>query len=321
MLSLSDKWVWDFWFVRDGPDHHLFYLQAPRALGDPDLRHWHATIGHAVSLDLQQWELLPDVLGPGTPGAWDDGPIWTGTIVAADGGWKLFYTGTSHAERLLVQRIGVATSKDLVTWDRSPTNPVLEVDPKWYETLDLSAWHDQAWRDPFVFEDPDGRGTYHALITARARAGPVDRRGVIAHASSSDLEQWEIGPPLAIPREHGHLEVPQLTSLGGRWYLLVSNDAAHHASDWERRHGRAPRGGTYVLVGDRPLGPFAMLDDAPLGAELPETLYAGKLVAVGPGSWVLLAFVLDSGDGSFGGYITDPIPVTVGPDGSLVLGG
>ena len=41
-LRLPDKWVWDFWLARDGTDYHAFYLQAPRALGDPELRHLNA---------------------------------------------------------------------------------------------------------------------------------------------------------------------------------------------------------------------------------------------------------------------------------------
>src|SRR5690606_19339933 len=44
-LALPDRWVWDFWFAHDGDDVHVFYLQAPRALGDPDRRHHNATIG------------------------------------------------------------------------------------------------------------------------------------------------------------------------------------------------------------------------------------------------------------------------------------
>ena len=38
-FRLPDKWVWDFWFARHEGQHHIFYLQAPRALGDPGLRH------------------------------------------------------------------------------------------------------------------------------------------------------------------------------------------------------------------------------------------------------------------------------------------
>ena len=49
MLRLEDRWIWDFWLARDGADHHVFYLQADRALIDADRRHVAASIGHAVS--------------------------------------------------------------------------------------------------------------------------------------------------------------------------------------------------------------------------------------------------------------------------------
>jgi beta-fructofuranosidase len=52
-LRLPNRWIWDFWLARDGKDYHAFYLQAPRSLGDPALRHFNASIGHAVSQDLR----------------------------------------------------------------------------------------------------------------------------------------------------------------------------------------------------------------------------------------------------------------------------
>ncbi len=49
MLRLEDRWVWDWWLADDGSRFHVFYLQAPKALGDQHLRHRNATVGHAVS--------------------------------------------------------------------------------------------------------------------------------------------------------------------------------------------------------------------------------------------------------------------------------
>jgi len=63
-LHLPEDWVWDFWFAQDGADYHIFYLQAPRSLGDPELRHWNVRIGHAVSQDIIDWQILPDALHP-----------------------------------------------------------------------------------------------------------------------------------------------------------------------------------------------------------------------------------------------------------------
>ena len=67
-LRLPDKWVWDFWLAQDGPDYHIFYLQAPRSLSDPDLRHWNVSVGHAVSQNLRDWGILPDALRPSSNG-------------------------------------------------------------------------------------------------------------------------------------------------------------------------------------------------------------------------------------------------------------
>jgi len=62
--------------------------------------------------------------------------------------------------------------------DPASGNPVIEFDPRWYEFVGFDAW-----RDPWVLRDPGGNG-FHALITARARTGELDARGVIGHAWS-----------------------------------------------------------------------------------------------------------------------------------------
>ena len=231
-LVLADNWLWDFWLVGDGTDYHVFYLQAPRSLGDPNLRHWNVTIGHAVSTDLEHWHVLPDAFAPATSDSWDDLTTWTGSIVRHDERWHLLYTGTSKRERGLVQRIGLATSDDLTSWTRHPDGPVLEADPRWYEQLDAGVWHDQAWRDPWVFHDA-ADDHFHAYVTARATSGDARSRGVIGHARSGDLVSWEVLPPLTEPFGFGQLEVPQLIEAGDRHYLLFSSD--RHTQSTERR--------------------------------------------------------------------------------------
>lgn len=83
MLRLADYWVWDSWVADDGEQYHLYFLQAPRSLGDPGLRHVHATVGHATSRDLVDWSCLGQCLGPADTG-FDDLAIWTGSAVRAD---------------------------------------------------------------------------------------------------------------------------------------------------------------------------------------------------------------------------------------------
>ncbi len=136
MLLLEDSWTWDFWIARDGADYHLFFLKAPKSLGDPNLRHEAARVGHAVGTNLRDWSVLPDALGPAHEGAWDDLATWTGSVLHADGRWHMFYTGINRRERAAHQRIGVATSSDLTTWTKNP-EPVLTLTPAQRSQADL----------------------------------------------------------------------------------------------------------------------------------------------------------------------------------------
>ncbi|MGX9901454.1 glycosyl hydrolase family 32 [Arthrobacter sp. SA17] len=215
--------MWDFWIADDMDQFHLFYLFAPKSLVDPHLRHRNARIGHATSPDLRTWEDHGEVLGPGRAGAFDETATWTGSVVRGDDGmWRMFYTGSvfeSTENDRNVESIGVAISADLFSWAKSP-NLVIRSDPRWYESLGDSSWPEEAWRDPWVFGDPDGDG-WHMLITARGRSGAMKQRGVIGHARSEDLEIWEVQPPLTpLATGFAHLEVPQIVKIDGRQALL-----------------------------------------------------------------------------------------------------
>jgi beta-fructofuranosidase len=318
VLNLDDRWVWDFWTLDDGADHHIFYLQAPRALVDPELRHGHATVGHAVSADLRIWRLLPDALGPGSPGSWDDRAVWTGSAIRTGRRWAMLYTGTCHAERGSVQRIGLATSDDLVAWQKHPANPVLQADPHWYERFDARRWPEEAWRDPWLARQTGDAG-YVALITARACDAPADGAGVIALASSRDLVDWTVGPPVTEPGWYGHMEVPQVSQIGGRWYLTFSVEAERYAASHpDKRAGTAMRGIRY-RTSPSPLGPFTAATDRRLFADRHGSRYAGKIVR-SAGRDFLMSFRCFGPDGAFQGVIDEPIPL-IERRGDLSMGG
>jgi beta-fructofuranosidase len=317
-LRLPDKWVWDFWLARDGAQHHIFYLQAPRALGQPALRHQNASIGHAISSDLHSWRVLPDALHPGREGTWDDLATWTGSVIDYDGRWYMLYTGINRGERGLIQRIGLARSDDLVHWEKYAANPVLEADARWYELLDLKRWRDQSWRDPWVFRDP-ADGSFHALITARSPLGRADGAGVVAHARSGDLVEWEVLQPLTEQGEFAQVEVPQLVRLNGRYELLVSCLAEDHSRQRLERIGSPGRTGTFAFTAEDLFGPYSPPDgplaapDGPLG-----TLYAGKLIETDADGWRFMAFRGGS-DGDFLGELTDALPAHNDAHGRIVV--
>lgn len=300
-LRLPDHWVWDSWLADDGENYHSFFLRASRALIDPHRRHYRASIGHAVSVDLEHWTLLPDALVAADAPAWDDLATWTGcTVRGSDGTWHMFYTGVSLAEGGLQQRIGSAVSTDLVTWTRSAM-PVLEADPRWYEKLGEGTWPDEAWRDPFVFPDPDAR-RWHMLITARSRTGNPDQRAVVGHAVSEDLTQWTVGPPLSAPSGFGEMEVLQSRDVDGVPVLLFSCLP-------EKAPGiplSSSSTGTWIAKGEGMLGPWDL--EASSSFFVAGT-YAAQLFRKRDGEWVVFGFQ-NSVDGRFVGEIASPVPLT-----------
>jgi beta-fructofuranosidase len=316
VLQLNDYWTWDFWFAHEGEETHVFFLKAPKSLGDPDLRHVNARVGHAVSTDLYTWKELPDALAPGAAGTWDDMATWTGSVIRADGRWHMFYTGISYGESGLVQRIGHAVSDDLLDWVKDDANPVLEADGRWYELLDTDVWPDLSWRDPWVFWNEPTRD-YRMLLTARVNHGPLDGRGVVAAARSDDLLSWEILPPVTEPGDFAHLEVPQVISENGRTYLLFS------AYGWANSSARRERSpvvtGTHYLVGDSTTGPFRAVTDDFLCGDARGELYAGRMTRDASGQLVFFGFVQFPGDEPFVGALSDPIPVEFDDDGLLHL--
>lgn len=302
-LRLPDHWVWDSWSVVHEGYRHLFFLRASRALQDPARRHRRASVGHARSRDLRSWELLPDALVHADSPAWDDLATWTGSVVRGDdGNWRMFYTGISRAEDGLVQRVGAAVSPDLITWHRR-ADALVEADARWYEQLDLTMWSDLSWRDPYVFRDPAG-DPWHMLVSARSAEGEPDGRGVVGHATSTDLETWVVQPPLTEPAGFGELEVCQTALVDGHPVLMFScwphRAAASRRRDWTH-------GGIWVARGDSLLGPWDLE-----GAERLDhpSLYAGRLVQTDAGRWAVLGF-RDMEGGVFVGEIDDPHPVEV----------
>jgi len=266
---------------------------------------------------LINWQILPDALRPSAnEDAWDSASTWTGSIIQYKGLWHLFYTGASKSEKGLIQRVGVATSADLITWEKQGDRPVLEADPRWYELLDLQMWHDQAWRDPWVFEL---NGRFHAFVTARSNQGHKSGRGVIGCAWSEDLRQWHVEQPVVAPGEFSFMEVPQLVEINGFYYLIFCVGIKEYADVRRQRDGVKPATGTHYLVSERPLGPYRFLtDDFLLGDEVGST-YAGKLIQNPAGDWVLMVTRAWTGNGGFIGEIADPIPLHVRPNGELKL--
>lgn len=281
-----------------GGEYHLFYLSSPPGTLDyPD--RVRTTWQHSTTTDLQSWATLPPALEPGPPGSVDSGGIWTGSVVEHDGMYWLFYTAHDPTAAN-PQTICLATSTDLIHFERHPGNPLLTpVDG--CEPID--------WRDPYVFYNTD-EGVWWMLIAARSVVGSRWRRGVIMLATSADLEHWTVEPePLYNPGTTFCPECPELWSMNERWYLVYSRFSEDV--------------GTIYRVADSPRGPFRTPADDRLGGR---RWYAAKSAPnpVGEGR-VFFGWVHDeTGEGStrrwlWGGDFAAPRIATADPDGRLLI--
>ena len=320
VLALKDQWIWDSWYAHDGERWHGYFLKAPKSLGDPELRHFNVSQGHAVSDDLVNWDHKGTCFAPSEGPAWDDYTTWTGSVVQDDGGlWHLFYTGTCQAEDGLYQRVGHATSKDMHSWVRVGDGLCLDLTgphADLYEKDHLKGfWHDRAMRDPWVMRDPDGDG-WLMFFTARIvdEAEP-NAGGAIGLATSPDLQVWTLQPPV-FSGGYGQLEVPQVFKEGSQWYCLFCTAAGHFSKAQAETVPGGPVTGNHYLIGDSPRGPWRIAPGPFLDGALPCLRYAARILKTEAGL-VIMGFNDQAPDGKFGGYVMDPDPVVQSEDGLL----
>ncbi|MCE0505921.1 levansucrase [Roseivivax sp. GX 12232] len=317
-LALENQWIWDSWYTHDGQRWHGYFLKANKSLGDPELRHFNVSQGHAISNDLVNWEHLGTCLAPSEGPAFDDTTTWTGSVVQGpDGLWHLFYTGGGSAEKGLYQRIGHATSTDMHSWERVGTGLCLDMEgpnAAHYEREHaVGHWHDRAMRDPFVMKDPECDG-WLMYFTARAPGiAEANAGGAIGFATSPDLYEWTLQPPVFVGG-YGQLEVPQVFEIEGRWYCLFCTAAEHWSEERRANSGTAPVTGNHYLMGDSPRGPWRVAPGFLDGA-LPCYRYAAQVLMRDTGP-VLMGF-RDGDKKTFGGYVMDPVPLKTDAEGLL----
>ena len=191
---------------------HLFHLILPN----------HSLIAHAISEDGFRWKATDPALHTGAHGCFDDDMLWTMQVVRHPDRelFLMYYTGCSRREHGQVQRIGLATSPDLVHWTRHSPDPVVSAAGPHYNS-DVNRVGFVSCRDPFVFWDDTGG--WHMLFTARTSAGDRFASGCIGHATSTDGLSWELQAPLFAPAEYEDLEVPSIVR-GPRGWALFFND-------------------------------------------------------------------------------------------------
>ena len=208
----------DFCIVKRDGWFHCFYIKRDASVpADSTERE----LGHAVSRDLYLWTQLSPVMQV-RPNAWDNAKIWSPSIVEVDSVYYMFYTGVTvqPGTYAFYQQVGLATSTDLMTWNRLD-EPVMACDRVRWTYCNPLAYDGGEFRDPFVMQDP-ATGGWLMYYTARPSSSPNIFVGGMA-ASSGDLTQWENREPLAI--------TSAAWSGARSWSPCISSSAASRAPD------------------------------------------------------------------------------------------
>lgn len=211
---INDNFVWDFWYFYDIKTKifHLFYLNAPKKFRENNQHHFHSKVGYCKTSDFKKFENISDNVFSASDDGWDNTSIWSGCIIYHQGLFKMFYTSrTQEEDDGLTQKIGLATSHNLIDWKRLKM-PVSVADPLWYKTkTDKNSSVIHAWRDPFVFQSKED-GKYYMLVTAQSIKYKPGFNGCIAllQAQNDTLISWKTLEPLFDTGRFAEVELPQI---------------------------------------------------------------------------------------------------------------
>jgi hypothetical protein len=234
---------------------HVFYIRHDMATiqkygTNLGTKYTEKNLGHAWTPDFVtwHWDSLPrdtTVLQVDTLSTrWDNWHVWAPCIVrkANDITYRMFYTGVQRVGGVggvENQSIGVATSTDLVHWNRTSA-PVLQTTAvPWAKRSTSLFGVAQQLRDPFVMEHPSGSGHYLMYFVAVVDSASSDM--AVGVARSSDLNAWEADSLPLASTQFAAAESPHVFPDSSRWWLffttendpvrLQTTDLAHSPAD------------------------------------------------------------------------------------------
>ncbi|MBT6995147.1 hypothetical protein HN865_00770 [Candidatus Woesearchaeota archaeon] len=239
----------DFALLNDNGTLHSIYIRFPPGSS------WQSDInnskdfGHESSSNLSSWDYHGAALNISSgAGDWDDEHVWAPSLVYndVDGLYYMHYTGVTdgftEGPANHKERIGLATSSDLITWTKYPGNTcggstgdgcLFDCNLTWnlwgnetWNGFDL-AWQYQC-RDPFVFKDSSSGDWYMVYSTAVFEESSWSSGTmVIGMAKSTDLISWSDLGPLNITLTE-KAESAHIFENNGLYYLFWTAPVASH---------------------------------------------------------------------------------------------
>ena len=233
LINDEDDDIADHTWIEDADGvHHLFFHTEGLGSG--------SYIEHYTSHDLRSLEYVGPALFKNESG-WDSHGLWAPHVIKNGNTYYMFYTGIDGpgGDPLTKQRIGLATSTDLVIWTRLPLNNcpgttgdgcIYECNECWTTWGDEPGSYNQQCRDPFVTWDPAG-GRWVMFVTAKSDS----QYGVVTVAYSHNLIDWA---GAGFIEATGRLEsgvLGQTTGGQAENPFVLSRDGVHYLffTDWQ----------------------------------------------------------------------------------------
>lgn len=369
-IMTDEVWVWDTWPLTDlegnvvkvGGYSVIFSLVAPRDIPFPE-RHWAAEIGYFYSHDGRSWTYGGD-LHPGAPTLSDR--EWAGSAYLIDGTVYSYFTAAGDLAdpdpRDPLQRIALATGTPVVERGKQggvsftgfdDAQVILEADGTWYQTLEQSEGAPiiYAFRDPWVFRDPNDGQTYmlfegntagdaESQVCDPEEIGDVPPGHVVPEESKyytgnigiarmgEGFADWSLEAPiLAANCTNQQLERPHLVVRDGAYHLFTISHQFTFApgigADLEQGPASDPAAATpdglYGFVNDRLRGDYQPMNGGGLvignPVEAPLQAYSWyvtpKLLAE--------SFIDTPASGTFGGTLAPTLKLQLRGDSSRIV--
>ena len=160
------------------------------------------------------WTVDPaPALVPGEEGTWDDLSVRDPYVIATSDGYRMYYSGDSgDADARPDRQIGLATSADGETWDRS-ADPVFQLGAE-------EAWDGLRVFEPVVIPVSDGYVMFYG--SSRHYEDERTRTFMYGYAVSDDGLTWErpISAPLFTSGDNYSIFGGRVVHEGDDWYLV-----------------------------------------------------------------------------------------------------
>lgn len=286
--------VWDPMLTHDGHQWFMYALTTPQSSGREDFFTKENFIRGFASHDLRNWTDLGTVMPSGIFGK----RICAGSVIHQDNRFYFFCSATMEqfGTELLDQRIFLATSDDGASFTVDDAFS-LEPDAALYGTAAYYPGTDRmmfAWRDPYVFCDPQS-GRYYLFICAGGKRWGTPPSVAVAEADTLQ-GPYRLLPPAALSswRDDAGVErIPvwemeraQVSFRDGRYYMMFSVWEHFMDTDWKRKitrnKGACSQSAIIVLVSDSVTGPYRFDDSARLVRKPADRNLYGAMVVSDP---------------------------------------